>query len=784
MTGHFCGEIDVKTFVDFLPAVPNSKTPKANFKKVPKGSGKETSMYNPFIQAVQNSGCCPSFVFKDTSARNDEVTKAKPDLGLFSTNLSNNVVESSPMSVMDIPVEFKPQESQDAFVVTINDREKVKKEKETEERELLEKMTNNSIRHRGQQIDYASQIMSLQHRSHVFSISIIGHHARLIRWDRAGAAVSERFNYYDGSNSWLSEFLFRYSHATPEQRGFDSNVQKASRSDVRLLRSAVDEYLNRFPYQRHLAKQLQNTVDRTYPAYKVRVTTKATDGSDDRESEYIICRPFTEAISLCGRATRGYLAWGVAEQMLVFLKDTWRTDVEGSISEADAYAILNECRIPFLPVVCAGGDVLQSDGSVQSTMTQKYVDDGLSSTMLCTTWLRRHIRHRVVQHLALPLRMVRNAKELLIAIRNVLMVIKAAHKDAGILHRDISMGNIMLDETFSGILNDWDHAINVREAREGHPYRTGTWQFMSIALLKDPMKLHSIFDDVESCFWVLYKMACHYFPFENPSRSAPDMEIFDEHRTQIIDCRVHFFGGHGKRDTLSEGSVRRVFFKSRPLTSVLHSFSSVLSYYHDYLDYQKKKNQSATRIEEKFPPQLPAGGKEAELMLENVDEIIEYFDDAIDGNDWSDDGSDDAFPDKFPKENEMDSHRKIVNAFETSFSAPLVEWALEEGPSEGNSGSSMPPPSTLPLPLRRSSRLSSTDAVAISGETSLPGSSVVSSGSHSTSQSSSKRQFDKSVNVTEEISAKRPKTEEKGKQSSRTSSGQHGTRSGTRKKKD
>ena len=34
-----------------------------------------------------------------------------------------------------------------------------------------------------------------------------------------------------------------------------------------------------------------------------------------------------------------------------------------------------------------------------------------------------------------------------------------ADKDAHILHRDISLNNIMIDvETESGILNDWDHS--------------------------------------------------------------------------------------------------------------------------------------------------------------------------------------------------------------------------------------------------------------------------------------------------------------------------------------
>ena len=51
-------------------------------------------------------------------------------------------------------------------------------------------------------------------------------------------------------------------------------------------------------------------------------------------------------------------------------------------------------------------------------------------------------------------------------------VVKVAYHEAGILHRDISVGNVMLTLAFGGILNDWDHAINAKIAGEGQSYRT------------------------------------------------------------------------------------------------------------------------------------------------------------------------------------------------------------------------------------------------------------------------------------------------------------------------
>lgn len=36
-----------------------------------------------------------------------------------------------------------------------------------------------------------------------------------------------------------------------------------------------------------------------------------------------------------------------------------------------------------------------------------------------------------------------------------------AFEATGFLHRDISSGNVMLTQAFEGILNDWDHGVQV-----------------------------------------------------------------------------------------------------------------------------------------------------------------------------------------------------------------------------------------------------------------------------------------------------------------------------------
>ena len=85
----------------------------------------------------------------------------------------------------------------------------------------------------------------------------------------------------------------------------------------------------------------------------------------------------------------------------------------------------------------------------------------------------------------------------------------------GILHRDISVGNILVSEDESGgFLIDLDHAIRVdRAENSGAPGRTGTRVFMSIGLLRQSDSQrgpHSFMDDLESVFWVLFWICVHY----------------------------------------------------------------------------------------------------------------------------------------------------------------------------------------------------------------------------------------------------------------------------------
>ena len=106
---------------------------------------------------------------------------------------------------------------------------------------------------------------------------------------------------------------------------------------------------------------------------------------------------------------------------------------------------------------------------------------------------------------------------------------KSLHTQAGILQRDISIGNLLMNEeddnpSWRSFLIDLDLAIKERrEGPSGARGKTGTRAFMAIGVLLG--EKHSFRHDLESFFWVLFWICVHY---KGPNEEGKPVQRFEK----------------------------------------------------------------------------------------------------------------------------------------------------------------------------------------------------------------------------------------------------------------
>ncbi|KAI0669726.1 hypothetical protein C8Q78DRAFT_1041765 [Trametes maxima] len=156
-----------------------------------------------------------------------------------------------------------------------------------------------------------------------------------------------------------------------------------------------------------------------------------------------------------------------------------------------------------------------------------------------------------------------------------------AHSDAyshGIIHRDISAGNMLLykqpDGTWTGLLNDWELSkeLEQQEQKERQPDRTGTWQFMSANALDDHSKVIDVPDELESFFHVLIYLAVRFLPHNLTHSSVPQFlrDYFDDYTPHAQGFRC----GRTKAGAMEHGRISLSAYnekkENQPVEKYLH----------------------------------------------------------------------------------------------------------------------------------------------------------------------------------------------------------------------
>ncbi|VDB95856.1 unnamed protein product [Peniophora sp. CBMAI 1063] len=415
--------------------------------------------------------------------------------------------------------------------------------------------SKESIWARGQFAMYSHLVFEAGHRIFGFGIVIMPKVARLLRFDRSGVVFSQRF---DWRRHWaLPTFFHRYERMSGAERGWDTSVSRLSPTDTEALLAdgTIQDMIKALPKQ---------TVE---PLTLVNGGLFKFDVWDEESHSLhtlIAGLPQMRTHTLTGRSTRCYIAYSEEEKALVYLKDTFRVGLETLKKESEVYRVLEKAGVPHLPGFLYGGDVpathpddlrraapvSEENGALESQPATPsparptnavHPSWATRSIPVQTTrtadyngapWFKKRdnmtrdperlIHHRIVlKRIGRPLRDFESTKQLCTALCDAIEAHAAAY-DAGVLHRDVSGGNILIDTNGHGMLIDWELSRFTDDASPAHrEYRTGTWAFMAAELCQNQRATdHLLRHDFESFVHVLFYHVFRYCKMEGASPQA------------------------------------------------------------------------------------------------------------------------------------------------------------------------------------------------------------------------------------------------------------------------
>lgn len=210
----------------------------------------------------------------------------------------------------------------------------------------------------GQAANYATEACKRQHRHCCFSISLSRTSARFIRWDRAGAIVSKKFDILK-QPEFLCDFLWCFAHISDVERGYDLTVGPATKQEENIFLHKITAHILT---QVHVEDELELGRLLEEHAQKGSVTsihlpdTASSKADAQKGRRLLVSRPMVVPLSFAGRGTRTYWAYDEKNDKVVFLKDTWRYDID-SEREGDILNHLNKHRVENVPEVLYHGDV-------------------------------------------------------------------------------------------------------------------------------------------------------------------------------------------------------------------------------------------------------------------------------------------------------------------------------------------------------------------------------------------------------------------------------------------
>ncbi|KAI0708485.1 hypothetical protein C8Q76DRAFT_814956 [Earliella scabrosa] len=449
---------------------------------------------------------------------------------------------------------------------------------------------------------YALEVMSRQHRTHMYTVTICRDEARFQRYDRAGCVVSDSFNYLEDPRP-IGIFLyklFRDNCVSRESRGHDPTAELASGDEAHVFRDVVKTHGDNM--EDHVKVMFAKAAMEGSPIHKLKITAPWSPdgkravrrGDPERVCSILVGRPWRSTSSLTGTGTKGFVGWH-EDRYPVFVKDYWRPMSDTCTPEFEHYHTLwrssdaTDIAQTFVPTLLGGGDV-DAVAVIQRTWAEEATARAIGTDSHSVP--RVHAR-LVIKEICRDLETFEDSRELVIGVYGALIAHKRAYDTFNILHRDLSVGNILLyKHTWKGrtmtvgLLSDWDLAKTREQLEESEPAqrdRSGTWRFMSALLQQIPGKRHEVSDDLESAFHIFRWCAIKYFPHTDCSSASMIEEMLRQFDWYAANEKPVPRGSLAKFKNVVEARPIYGLHRKHPFTKMLFQLGTLFSDHYEKL---------------------------------------------------------------------------------------------------------------------------------------------------------------------------------------------------------
>ncbi|KAI1680672.1 hypothetical protein KJE20_09523 [Pyrenophora tritici-repentis] len=370
---------------------------------------------------------------------------------------------------------------------------------------------------------YAREVLAAQDsRRFVLGFTLCGPFMRLWEFDRLGGIASEQFDVNEDGLQFVSAML-GFLWMNEEQLGFDPTIITVG--DKRYIeiernngkeRLVIDRVIKRVPCVAGRATTCWKVYQEEDPGTPLVV--KDSWQYPEREEEGELLRAATEK--------------GVVNVARYFHHETVRVGGQDDDIRANVRKGLDVTKATnykpekaMLPPSTTGRRTSRRDGSnnlIGRKRSSSCTDAPLppSKRTCSSSPVKRAVSNRVhrrviVSDYGKAIYKASSQISLLAAFEQCIEGYESLHTRAGMLQRDISLNNLMVNEdndnpSWPAFLIDLDLAIKEqREKSSGAWGKTGTRAFMAIGVLLDDEQ-HSYMHDLESFFWVLFWICIHY----------------------------------------------------------------------------------------------------------------------------------------------------------------------------------------------------------------------------------------------------------------------------------